>query len=143
MRQRDPAEREALEALHDRDPEPYLEFAQQQATLATPGGEADALAAILADWDRARRQHGPAQAAMIARDNATRVIPQFMRQRTPPPRVLLDRASDDDRRPGFRIGDRVIACRNDRYRAIDNGTLGTVSDIDYRTGAPHRRHGLR
>jgi hypothetical protein len=35
----------------------------------------------------------------------------------------------------FRVGDRVIARRNDRYRDIDNGTLGQVAEIDRQTGA--------
>jgi hypothetical protein len=34
MRQRDSAEREALEAVHDGDPEPYLELKREQGALA-------------------------------------------------------------------------------------------------------------
>ena len=35
----------------------------------------------------------------------------------------------------FGVGDRVIARRNDRYRDIDNGTLGRITKVDGRTGA--------
>ena len=35
----------------------------------------------------------------------------------------------------FAAGDRVIARRNDRYRDVDNGTLGRVETIDEQTGA--------
>jgi len=72
---------------------------------------------------------------MIARDNITRA-------------TLNDRARELLLRDGhlrgdrvviadqeFRVGDRVIARRNDRYRDIDNGTLATIADIDTRTGA--------
>ena len=43
MRQRDPAEREALEALHDGDPEPYLALAREEGTLTVHEREDEAL----------------------------------------------------------------------------------------------------
>jgi ATP-dependent exoDNAse (exonuclease V) alpha subunit len=134
MRQRDRREREALEALHDGDPEPYLELKREQGALQVHELEEDAIGAILADWNRARTEHGLGESVMIARDNATR-------------EMLNDRAQALLRRDGvlvgdgievadheFRVGDRVIARRNDRYRDVDNGTLATVTDIDVRTG---------
>ncbi len=64
---------------------------------------------------------------MIARDNATR---ELLNERA---RQLLLRdgtiaaegvaIADHE----FRVGDRVIARRNDRHRDIDNGTLGHVA----------------
>jgi conjugative relaxase-like TrwC/TraI family protein len=135
MRQRDPAEREALEALHDGDPEPYVEFKHDQGTLAVHDREADALAAILADWSAARCEHGISQTVMIARDNATRATLNdrarqlLVRERT----IAADGVTIADQE--FRIGDRVIARRNDRHRDVDNGTLGRIAEIDRRTGA--------
>jgi ATP-dependent exoDNAse (exonuclease V) alpha subunit len=35
----------------------------------------------------------------------------------------------------FRVGDRVIARRNDRHRDVDNGTLAKITEVDSRTGA--------
>jgi AAA domain len=108
IRQYNPSEREALEALHDGNPEPYLEFAHQERTLTTHEREQDALAGILADWDRARREHGPAQAVMIARHNTTRAMLNararelLARDRTLPETPLT--IADQD----FRVGDRVL-----------------------------------
>jgi ATP-dependent exoDNAse (exonuclease V) alpha subunit len=49
MRQRDPAEREALEARHDGDPEPYLAMAREAGTLSVHEREDEALGSVLAD----------------------------------------------------------------------------------------------
>jgi ATP-dependent exoDNAse (exonuclease V) alpha subunit len=137
MRQRDPAERDALDALHDGDPGPYLELKHEQGALTVHEREREAVARTLAAWDAARRTHGPEQAVMISRDNATRALLNrsarqlLIRDGTLGQQVF--RAGDRD----FRIGDRVIARRNDRYHAIDNGTIGriTVAVADAGTGA--------
>ena len=71
---------------------------------------------------------------MIARDNTTRAIlndhaRQLLAhagQLTGPAVAIADQE--------FRVGDRVIARRNDRYRDIDNGTLATITQIDHHTG---------
>jgi ATP-dependent exoDNAse (exonuclease V) alpha subunit len=62
---------------------------------------------------------------MIARYNATReVLNDHARELLSRDRTLADeRVMIADRE--FRVGDRVIARRNDRHRDIDNGTLGT------------------
>src|SRR5436305_9088895 len=54
MRQRDPAGREALEALHDGDPAAYLELKRERGALQVHALEEDATEAILADWNQAR-----------------------------------------------------------------------------------------
>ena len=71
---------------------------------------------------------------MIARDNATRAM---LNDRA---RLLLQRRGAIAARgvmiagQEFAIGDRVIARRNDRYRDVDNGTLGRVENIDEQSG---------
>jgi conjugative relaxase-like TrwC/TraI family protein len=134
MRQRDSAERDALELVHDGDPAPYIELKRGQHALALHEHEQDAIAAALDQWDTARRTHGLAQAVMIARDNATReILNDRARQLLSRDRALADeRVTIADRE--FRIGDRIIARRNDRHRDIDNGTLGNVAAIDRQTG---------
>jgi hypothetical protein len=135
IRQRDPAEREALDALHDGDPGPYLELKDEQGALTVHEREQEALARALADWDAARQVHGRDRAVMIARDNATRTLLNRCA------RELL--VCDGTIRSNglivgdveFRIGDRVIGRRNDRQQDVDNGTLGRVTDVDRRTGA--------
>ena len=137
MRQRDPAERDALDALHDGDPGPYLELKHEQGALTVDEHEREALARALAAWDAARQAHGVDQAVMIARDNATRALLNrfardlLIRDGTLSHEVLGDRDRDRD----FRIGDGVIARRNNRHHDIDNGTLGRITGADARTGA--------
>jgi hypothetical protein len=135
MRQHDPAEREALEARHDGDPEQYLGLKRERSELAIHAFESDALAAILGDWNEARGKHGLGEAVMIARDNATRaMLNEHARELLVRDGVLQGEGvviADQE----FRVGDRVIARRNDRYRDIDNGMLATVSSIDRLTGA--------
>jgi hypothetical protein len=72
---------------------------------------------------------------MIARDNATRSMLNdrarelLIGDGTLGPEAVT--VADQE----FRVGDRVIARRNDRYRDIDNGTLARVVQIDGETGA--------
>lgn len=134
-RQRDPADREALEGLHDGDPDVYVQLRQERNELTVHDREAEALGSALADWDRARKEHGISQAVMIARDNTTRaLLNQQARELLVDAGMLApDRVTIADQE--FRVGDRIIARRNDRCRDVDNGTLARVTDIDHRTGA--------
>ncbi len=135
MRQRDRGEREALEALHDGDPEPYLELKRTRGALQVHELEEDAMRAILADWNTARTERGLRESVMIARDNATReMLNDRARQLLVRGGVLVGGGVDVAGQE-FRVGDRVVARRNDRYRDVDNGTLATVTDIDQRAGA--------
>jgi len=97
--------------------------------------EADALSAILGDWNQARREHGLSMAVMIARDNATREMLNDRARQLLIREGALAHASVTIADQEFRVGDRVIARRNDRHRDVDNGTLGRVAEIDRRTGA--------
>ncbi len=72
MRQRDPAERRALGALHDGHPQRYLEWADRNRRIETFSDPAGACKQALAEWARATAVTGPAQTVMIARDNETR-----------------------------------------------------------------------
>ncbi len=135
MRQRNPSEVAALEALHDGDADTYLGFKKHQGTLHVHAGEHDALAATLDAWDRARQVHGVGSAVMIAPDNVTRAALNAQARAT-----LIDAGvlSADAVRAGgreFRVGDRVITRRNDRRHDVDNGTLAVVREIHPITGA--------
>ena len=135
VRQRDRNERDALESLHDGDPEPYLALKRKEGSLIVHREEIEALTSLLADWNAARNKYGLSDAVMIARDNATRVM---LNEQA---RVVLQNlgalaargvmVADQE----FAVGDRVITRRNDRYRDVDNGTLGRVESIDRHTGA--------
>jgi conjugative relaxase-like TrwC/TraI family protein len=129
MRQRDPAERRALAALHERHPHSYLEWADLAGRIQTFSEPADALAHAIEEWAHAMAAVGPGQAVMIARENNTR--------------DALNRAARDLRRDlgalgeertyedlQLAVGDRVICRRNDRELDVDNGMRGTVRHLD-------------
>jgi len=129
MRQRDPAERCALGALHDRLPQHYLDWAERTGRIDTFSDPAEACEQALGEWQRAAAAVGPAQAVMIARDNDTRA-------------QLNGAARELQRALGLlgeehlygsvhvAVGDRVICRRNDRLVDVDNGTRGTVRHLD-------------
>ncbi|MBW3603253.1 MAG: relaxase domain-containing protein, partial [Actinobacteria bacterium] len=71
VRQRDTTERRALGLLHEGRPEGWLGWAQDHDRLAVHTDQPAATAA-LEEWQAAAGRHGPAQAVLIARDNATR-----------------------------------------------------------------------
>jgi conjugative relaxase-like TrwC/TraI family protein len=131
IRQRDPAERAALEALHDGHPDAYLEH--QRDSIAVHHHETDALDALVNQWAAARRRHGPQGTVMIARDNETRAqLNHTARERLKRDGVLCEngvRVGHTEYTPG----DRIIARRNHPGADIDNGTLGTVLAVDART----------
>jgi len=132
IRQRDPSERNALQALHDGRPDLYI--AHKRHAISAHATESQAVDTIAGQWDAARREHGLAKVMMIARDNDTReLLNQAARDRlkrdgTLPPRGVVVGGRE------YARGDRVIARRNDRAHDVDNGTVGTVIDIDDRSG---------
>lgn len=127
IRQRDPAERAALAALHDGQPEQYLDHKADAITLHATGR--DALEAATDQWAQLRAVHGPSAVVMIARDNSTRELLNT----TARARLLADGlVADAGVRIGGRVwavGDRVIARRNDRRIDIDNGTTATITNL--------------
>jgi conjugative relaxase-like TrwC/TraI family protein len=132
IRQRDPKERTALEALRDGEPERYLAHKQGDITIHTT--ELDARSALVEQWHAARRQHGGRGAVMIARDNHTRDrLNQAAREQLKRDGVLAPVGIVFGDRE-FATGDRVIARRNDRHLDVDNGTLGTVIGVAPRAG---------
>ncbi|MGH2864208.1 MAG: MobF family relaxase [Solirubrobacteraceae bacterium] len=129
MRQRDPAERRALGALHDRIPGRYVNWADRAGRIETFSDPAGACEWALSEWGAAVARAGAAQAVMIARDNETR-------------EALNDAARElwralgllgEERSYGgvqLAVGERVICRRNDRTVDVDNGMHGTVRDLD-------------
>jgi ATP-dependent exoDNAse (exonuclease V) alpha subunit len=72
MRQRDPAERRALAALHERIPDRYLDWASGAGRVDTFEDATGARDAAVVEWAAAVGEVGVEQAVMIARDNDTR-----------------------------------------------------------------------
>ena len=135
LRQRDRNERAALESLHDGDPEPYVAFKRKEGSLIVHREEIEAVTSLLADWNAARSKYGLSDAVMIARDNATRIMLNAQARLVLRSQGALAARGVMVANQEFAVGDRVIARRNDRYRDVDNGTLGRVESIDEHTGA--------
>jgi ATP-dependent exoDNAse (exonuclease V) alpha subunit len=137
IRQHDPAERDAVAALRDGDPDPYLEHDHNH--IATHEDEVHAIQSLVGQWQAARARHGARGAVMIARDNYTRELAnraarthlKHAGELSGPTLIAGGRE--------YAAGDRVIARRNQRHHDIDNGTLGTIAAIDHSAGASSSR----
>jgi conjugative relaxase-like TrwC/TraI family protein len=129
MRQRDPAERRALAALHDRLPGSYLAWAEQAGRIQTFTDASGARERAIEQWQRAAEVAGPSRAVMIARDNETRAALNHAARELSRALGLLG----EERCYGpveLAVGDRVICRRNDRLIDVDNGMRGTVRHLD-------------
>ncbi len=129
MRQRDPAERRALGALHDGQPQRYLDWAERNKRIETFSDSAGACEQALAEWAHAAAAAGPAQTVMIARDNETR---ERLNQGARELRRGLDALGEEHTYGSIdvAVGDRVICRRNDGQLDVDNGMRGTVRHLD-------------
>ena len=129
MRQRDPAERRALAALHGRIPDRYLDWATRAGRVDTFDDAANARESAVVEWAAAVGEVGVDQAVMIARDNDTRQA-----LNTAARELRRDQGQLGEQRAyGSRelaVGDRVICRRNDGLLDVDNGTRGTVRHLD-------------
>jgi hypothetical protein len=129
MRQRDPGERRALAALHDRIPDPYVDWATKAGRVDTFEDAAGACDAAVVEWAGAVGEVGVEQAVMIARDNDTRrALNQAARTLRRDQGQLGEQFSYGRRE--LAVGDRVICRRNDALLDVDNGTRGTVRHVD-------------
>ena len=129
MRQRDPAERHALAALHDRIPGRYLDWAQHAGRIDTFDASEGAREAAVSEWAGAVDAVGIEQAVMIARDNDTRTALNRAARELRRDHGALGEQRSYGRRE-LAVGDRVICRRNDHRVDVDNGTRGTVRHLD-------------
>jgi conjugative relaxase-like TrwC/TraI family protein len=129
MRQRDPGERRALAALHDRVPDRYLDWATRAGRLDTFADPAAARDAAVVEWIDAVGEIGVEQAVMIARDNDTRRALNTAARELRSDQGQLGEQRLYGRRE-LAVGDRVICRRNDALLDVDNGTRGTVRSLD-------------
>ena len=129
MRQRDPGERRALGALHDRIPERYVDWAARAGRIDTFDEPVGARDAAVAEWAAAVVEVGVDQAVMIARDNdARRALNTAARELRRDQGQLGEQRAYGSRE--LAVGDRVICRRNDTLLDVDNGTRGTVRHLD-------------
>jgi conjugative relaxase-like TrwC/TraI family protein len=133
MRQRDPRERRLLADVRRGEPGAYLSAKASRGQLHVYGGDADTVVdgerAAIAAWRERQATCEWGQAVLITRDNARR------ERLNATARAELKRdgrlgESIDIAGREFAVGDRVVARRNDRFRAVDNGMRGTVIAVD-------------
>jgi hypothetical protein len=127
MRQRDQAEQTALRALHDGNPEPYLQHKRDAITMHKK--ELDALLRLVETWHNAQLRHGRRSAVMITRDNLTRERLNRAARALLKDDGVVDTQGVMVSGREFAPGDRVIARRNDRGKDVDNGSLGTIATV--------------
>ena len=133
-RQRDPAERVALNQLRHGDPEPYLEHAARSGRLHRDTDAISTKWQLLENWWQTA-QRDLAGSVMLAYrrddvDDLNQVARTLMLQADrlgPEPLQLGERE--------YRVGDRVLCRRNDRELGMRNGMRGTIVAIHQRRKA--------
>ena len=131
MRQRDPRERQLLARVRHGDPTDYTAEKTARGQLHLYAGDALGAGeyAAVAAWRDRQAAYPWGQAVLIVRDNDRR-------ERL---NALIRGELKRDGRLGdsihiagceFAVSDRVVARRNDRERAVDNGMRGTVIAVD-------------
>ncbi|MGZ4343388.1 MAG: MobF family relaxase [Solirubrobacteraceae bacterium] len=133
MRQRDPRERQLLAQVRRGDPTDYTTEKAARGELHIYAGDAQSAnageRAAVEAW-RDRQAGCPwGQAVLIVRDNDRRErLNALIRAEL----VRDGRLGESIHIGGyeFAVGDRVVARRNDRERAVDNGMRGTVIAVD-------------
>ena len=133
MRQRDPRERQMLAQVRRGDPTDYAAEKAARGQLHIYAGDAQSANAgehaAISAWRDRQAGCSWGQAVLIVRDN----------QRRERLNALIRAELKRDGRLGesihiagreFAVGDRVVARRNDRERAVDNGMRGAVIAVD-------------
>jgi AAA domain len=133
MRQRDPRERQLLAQVRRGDPTDYTAEKAARGQLQIYAGDARRTAAgeheAVAAWRERQATCAWGQAVLIVRDNDRRErLNALIRAEL----VRDGRLGESVHVAGheFAVGDRVVARRNDRERAVDNGMRGTVTAVD-------------
>jgi len=128
MRQRDPKERQALAALHDGNPQRWLDWATGAGRLEVLADGPRVLEQAVKDWVAGVDAHGLDQSVLIARDNETRrALNRLAREHRRTAGELGEEHTYGPVRVG--VGDRVICRSNERDLDVDNGTRGTVRHV--------------
>jgi conjugative relaxase-like TrwC/TraI family protein len=133
MRQRDPRDRQLLAQVRRGDPANYITEKDRRGQLQVIEGDVHSAGvgerAAVASWRARQAACSWGQAVLIVRDNQRRerlnALIRTELRRDGRLGESIDIGGDE-----FAIGDRVVARRNDRERAVDNGMRGTVIAVD-------------
>jgi hypothetical protein len=131
-RQRDPEEIAALAELRDGLPERYLAHQLEQRRLRIAPDQKTATDEAAFWWRRAAAEHGPHRVALITRDNDLRAELNATVRQHRAIRGELEGPTVEASGATFQRGDRIICRQNDRRIDADNGTRGTITDVDPR-----------
>ncbi len=129
-RQHDPAERVALNHLRHGDPEPYLAHAARSGRLHVEDDPVGAKQRLLETWWQTA-QRDLAGSVMLAYrrddvDDLNHAARALMLQAERLGREQLQVGKRE-----YRVGDRVLCCRNDRELGVRNGMRGTIVAIHH------------
>ena len=131
MRQRNPRERQLLAQVRRGDPTDYTAEKDRRGQLHVVEGDVPGAGerAAVAAW-RSRQAACPwGQAVLVVRDNQRRErLNALIRAELKRDGRLGERIHIAAR--DFAVGDRVVARRNNRERAVENGMRGTVIAVD-------------
>ncbi|MGZ6651357.1 MAG: MobF family relaxase [Solirubrobacteraceae bacterium] len=133
MRQRDPRERQLLAEVRRGDPTNYLTEKERRGQSQVLEGDVQGTGAgeraAVAAWRDHQAGCSWGQAVLIVRDNQRReCLNTLIRAELQGDGLLGESIHIAGR--DFAVGDRVVARRNDRERAVDNGMRGTVIAVD-------------
>ncbi len=133
MRQRDARERQLLAQVRRGDPTDYITEKDRRGQLQVIEGDVQSTGAgeraAVAAWRERQAACEWGQAVLVVRDNHRRERLNALIRTELQRDGRLGESVDIGGRE-FAVGDRVVARRNDRERAVDNGMRGTVIAVD-------------
>ena len=130
LRQRDQEERNALDAIRLHEPADYLSHKLQTGELEITSDPADVPQRAADWWSNNAQEHGAENILVITRrSGAAAALNQHIRTA----RLVAGQLGPDAVTAAGRdyaVGDRIITRRNNPTLGLDNGTRGTVAEID-------------
>ena len=134
LRQRDHQERNALDAIRLHEPADYLSHKLQTGELEITSDPADVPQRAADWWSNNAQEHGAENILIITRrSSAAAALNHHIRTA----RLIAGQLGTDAVTAAGReyaVGDRILTRRNNPTLGLDNGTRGTVAQIDH-----HRR----
>jgi conjugative relaxase-like TrwC/TraI family protein len=129
-RQRDDEEIRALADLRAGLPERYLAHQLEHRRLRVARDQTTAINEATSWWLHAADDHGPEHVALITRNNELRGALNTLVRRLRTLRGELDGPAVAAAGVEVQRGDRIICRHNDHSIGVDNGTRGTVLQVD-------------
>ena len=132
LRQRDHGERDALEAIRIHEPADYLSHKLQAGDIEITADPTEVPRRAADWWTKNADEHGAENVLVITRRGSAAVA---LNQHIRAARLLAGHLGPDAVTAGgcdYAVGDRIVTRRNHRGLGLDNGTRGTVTEVDQR-----------